>query len=132
MNAEYVVLVAAGLAYLLIGRLFAAPTTHVHAWRLAAWVVSAIVFAAHISYEQFRVHQRPRRTALYAALAVALGALALAVAGAVHSLQAGATNRGLWRVAFIVWPLVTGIPAFLAALLVATVLARFSRHVQSR
>src|SRR5919201_3817262 len=99
MNAEYVVVVAAGLTYLLIGRLFATPTTHVHAWRLAAWVVSAIVFALHISYEHFRMHRRPRRTALYAASAVAIGAFALAVAGAVHSLRAGATNRGLWRLA---------------------------------
>jgi hypothetical protein len=35
-----------GVAYFLIGRLFALPSSHVRVWRLAAWVVSGGVYAA--------------------------------------------------------------------------------------
>ncbi len=69
-----------GVLYSVIGIVFALPTNHVRMWRLAAWVVSAIVFAAHIAYEHFRLGNSPRATALHTALAVAVGAFGLAVA----------------------------------------------------
>ena len=37
-----------GIGYALVGIAFAVPATHVRAWRLAAWVVSAIGYAAHL------------------------------------------------------------------------------------
>src|SRR5450759_888224 len=33
---------------------FALPADHVHAWRLAAWMVSGVAYAAHIGYEHFK------------------------------------------------------------------------------
>jgi hypothetical protein len=117
-----------GFAYFFVGRLFAAPSSQVRMWRLAAWVVSGAAFAAHIAYEHFRLRHTPRITALHAALAVALGAFALAVAGGVHSLLTAPTIRLFsWLLALVVWPLATAVPAFLVALVAAAVLARLSR-----
>jgi len=41
--------VPVGIAYALIGVAFAVPATHVQAWRLAAWALSAIGYGAHIA-----------------------------------------------------------------------------------
>jgi hypothetical protein len=115
-----------GVVYFVVGRVFAAPVTHVHVWRLAAWVVSGAVFAAHIGYEHFRLRHSVRSTAAHAALAVAIGAFGLAVAGAMHSLSVSSTLRPTWLLAFVVWPVATALPAFLVALVAAAVLARVS------
>lgn len=114
-----------GAAYFLIGRLFAAPT-HVQAWRLAAWAVSGAAFATHIAYEHFRLRHAPLSTAAHAALAVALGALALAVAGALHSLSTAPGLRLSWLLAFVAWPVFTAVPAFVVAWVSAAVLRRLS------
>src|SRR5260370_34680051 len=82
-----------GIAYALVGMVFAAPASHVQAWRLAAWVVSAIGYAAHIAYERFRLQNSPGSAALHVAVAVALGAFGLAVGANIHSLSAGSTNQ---------------------------------------
>src|SRR5918911_4368632 len=74
-----------GVLYCVIGVVFALPSNQVRVWRLAAWVVSAAVYAVHIGYEQFRLGNSPRATALHAALAVAVGAFLLAVAATVHA-----------------------------------------------
>ena len=113
-----------GGVYLLIGRVFAAPADHVRAWRLAAWAFSGAAYAAHIGYEHFRLHHSPRSTALHAALAVAIGACALAAAGGLHSILAGSALRPLWLVALVVWPVVTAVPAFLVALVAGALLPR--------
>lgn len=113
-----------GVAYLLIGRGSTLPAGHVEMWRLAAWAASGVVFAAHIGYEHFRLRSSPRRTASHAALAVAIGAFGLAVAGMAHSFVTPAGFRPAWLLALVLWPLITAVPAFLAALLTAVVLAR--------
>lgn len=120
-----------GVAYFLVGRVFAAPTSHWRAWRLAAWAVSGALFAAHIGYEHFRLRSSPRSTALHAALAVALGAFALAVAGAVHSLLTVSSIRLAWLLAFVAWPLITAVPAFVVAFVAAALLARLPRRADS-
>lgn len=120
-----------GLAYFLVGRGFAAPASHVRVWRLAAWLVSGALFAAHIAYEHFRLRHAPRSTALHAALAVALGAFGLAVAGALHALLTTSTLRRSWLLAFVVWPLATAVPAFLVALAAGVVLARLPRRADA-
>lgn len=117
----------AGALYFLIGRGFAAPVTHAHAWRLAAWVVSGAVFAAHIVYEHFRLRSAKRALASHAALAVAIGAFGLAVAGALHTLRAGSALRATWVVALLAFPLATAVPAFLVAFAAGAALARGSR-----
>src|SRR5437899_9092122 len=61
-----------GIGYALVGIAFAVPATHMQAWRLAAWVVSAIGYAVHIAYERFRLQNSPGSAALHVAFAVAL------------------------------------------------------------
>ena len=116
-----------GVVYFLIGRLFSVPTSHVRVWRLAAWAASGAAYAAHIGYEHFRLRHSPRLIALHAAVAVAIGAFALAVAGMVHSLSAASAVRPLWLLALVVWPVATALPAFLVALVAGAALARLRR-----
>src|SRR5256714_14327867 len=124
-------LMLVAVAYAAIGVVFAALAAdahHVRVWRLAAWLASAVVAAAHIWYEQYRLRSSPRATALHAAGAVALGAFGLALAANVHWLFAGTHGQRPPLLALPIWPVITAIPAFLGALAVAAVLAGFSRR----
>ncbi len=117
------------VAYAVIGVGFgilarSADAHHVRLWRLAAWVASGVVALAQIGYEHFRLGSSPRSTALHAAGAVALGAFGLALAANVHSLLAPAQGQRLPLIALVAWPVVTAVPAFLAGLVLAAVLAR--------
>ncbi len=115
-----------GIGYALVGIVFAVPATHVHAWRLAAWVVSAIGYAAHIAYERYRLQNSPGSAALHVAFAVALGAFGLAVGANIHSLSTGSTtqHRQLLLFSLGIWPVMTALPAFVVALGTNIVLAR--------
>ena len=114
-----------GVVYAFVGIVFAVPAGHSKVWRLAAWVVSAVAYAAHICYERFRLLNSPRSAALHVALAVALGAFGVAVGAIIHSLWLGSTNehRRLLLLALGLWPILTALPAFLVALVAAWVLA---------
>jgi vacuolar-type H+-ATPase subunit I/STV1 len=119
-----------GLVYLVAGLLFGAlahsagsQQTRV-AWRLAAWAISVAAFAAHIGYEQFRPGNSPRSTALHAALAVALGAFGLAVSASLHAYT---TQQRFPASMLVLWPIATGIPAFLVAFAAAVILTRVGR-----
>ena len=102
----------AGTLYLIIGVGFAPLSIpSVFFWRLAAWMVSAVVYAAHIGYEQFRIRSSPHSTALHVAFGAAIGAFGLAAAANVHSLLSGTGNLRLLRIALLVWPLITAVPA---------------------
>jgi hypothetical protein len=120
-----------GIVYFLVGRGFALPSSHVRVWRLAAWVVSGGAYAAHIAYEHFKLRNPPRTSALHVALAVAIGAVALAVAGMIHSLSTTSTALSAWLLALVIWPAVTAAPAFLGALVAAAVLARRARSTDA-
>jgi hypothetical protein len=120
-----------GVVYLLIGRLFALPTDHVRVWRLAAWVVSGAVYAAHIGYEHFRLRNSPNVIAWHVALAVAIGALGLAVAGMMYSLSTASVIQLTWLLALVIWPAVTAVPAFFVALVAGVVLARLPRSADA-
>ena len=114
-----------GIGYALVGIAFAVPATHMQAWRLAAWVVSAIGYAAHIAYERFRLQNSPGSAALHVAFAVALGAFGLAIGANIHSLSAGSTrHRHLLLLSLGIWPVITALPAFLVAFGTNRVLAR--------
>ena len=123
-----------GAVYLVSGIAFgvlagqAASHRMVVVWRLAAWAVSAAAFAAHIGYEHFRPRNPPRATALHAAVAVALGAFALAAAAYVHALLVGSGRLLLHTLALAAWPLVTALPAFVVALAAATGLGIIERR----
>jgi hypothetical protein len=116
-----------GVVYLVAGLTFAAlaaaSTQMRSTWRLAAWVISAVAFAAHIWYEHARLGHSPPRSALYASLAVALGAFGLAVAANVHA-QATANHQRSIALALVLWPVMTALPAFVVALATAAALAR--------
>jgi hypothetical protein len=119
-----------GLAYFLIGVSTAALSRGAasgrmgHLWRLAAWLLSAIVFAAHIWYESRRRDAPPKPTAWHAALAVALGGFLLAAASAAHALSAGTGRLGAYGIALVAWPVLVGVPAFLVALVAGFALRR--------
>jgi hypothetical protein len=115
----------AGVLYVIIGVSFASLSVpSVFFWRLATWMVSAVAYAAHIGCEHFRLSNPPRSTALHVALGAAVGAFGLAAAAIVHSLLTGTGNLRLLRIALVIWPLITGVPAFLVALILTALLAR--------
>src|SRR5882762_10456966 len=113
-----------GVVYLVAGISFAALANRAASaqmrvtWRLAAWVISAAAFAAHIGYEHIRLRSSPRTTAVHAALAVALGAFGLAVAASVHA-YAVSSYHPSHAVALVAWPVLTALPAFGVALVAA-------------
>ena len=115
-----------GIGYAVVGIGFAVPATHVRVWRLAAWVVSAIGYAAHIAYERFRLKNSPASAALHVAFAVGLGGFGLAVGANIHSLFAGSSSqhRQLLLLSLGIWPVITALPAFLVAVVMNLVLKR--------
>lgn len=125
------VAVFVGTAYLVTGLVFAAlaGSSGSHqatvAWRLAAWGISAAVYAAHILFEQRQLGSSVLSTASRASLAAALGALGLAVAA---SLRARTTHQHFPAFAIAVWPLGIAVPAFIVAFAAAAVLARWRRN----
>ena len=120
-----------GMVYLLVGIAFpnppaSDPTQFI--WRLAAWAISAVAFVVHAWYEQFRFRNSPRRTALHVSMAVSLGAFGLAVAANIHSFQTATGNHLLLALALVIWPIMTGAPAFVVAFVVAFGLERMQSN----
>ncbi len=102
----------------------AASPQMVTVWRLAAWLLSLVAFVGQIAHEQLRLRSGVRATAAHTAAAVAFGAFALAVAGPVRS-HWGTTD--FWRVAILslpLWPILTGVPAFVVAFVAGSILRR--------
>jgi hypothetical protein len=93
-------------------------------WRLSAWFVSAFVFSVQIWYEHFRLRSAVTSTAIHASVAAAIGAFALAVAARIHATTSGLGNQQLFSLALILWPVLTAIPAFLVAMILASVLEK--------
>lgn len=122
-----------GVVYLIVGIVFGEFAGHAESdqarvlWRRAAWVVSAAVYGAQIGYEHFRLRHSPRSIAIHAAVAVAVGAFALAVAALVHSWQAPSDSIHLLYFALAIWPIMAALPAYLVALAASGLLARHSR-----
>lgn len=88
-------------------------------WRLSAFLLSAVAFAAHTAYEHFRLRNAAQSTAWHASVAVAFGAFALALVANVHDLGSASGYRPRMLIALVTWPLITAVPAFLVALVVA-------------
>ena len=91
-------------------------------WRVLSFLASGLAFAVHIGYEHFRLGNSPRTTATHASLAVALGAFALAVSANVHGQWVHSSQRRLLALALLAWPVMTGVSAFVVALVAAAVL----------
>ena len=118
------VYLVAGLVFGALARVAASGEARV-GWRLAAWVISAVAFAAHIWYEQVRRRNTPAPTALRASLAVALGAFGIAVAASLHG-RAVQHSFPAWGL--VVWPAAAALPAFVVALGAAALLATLHRR----
>ena len=103
-----------------------AGPSRVRFWRLAAWLVSAIIFGAHLAYEQ-RWNPSPLRTASHVSMAVALGAFVLACWILAHALVIDAPQSSLAPLALILFPLLTGPPAFVIALVAAGLASKLRR-----
>jgi hypothetical protein len=121
----------AALLYPIVGITFAAPLQAsspravILLWRFAAWLVSAVIFATHLGYEHSRLRSSLLRGALHSSAAVALGAFLLAVWINVHGLwSASAHQSPLALLALVLFPLVTGPPAFVVGLAILTVMNR--------
>lgn len=133
---ELRVVLAASLGYVAVGMATAAlaggaatarGTTR---WRLAAWVLSLAIFVIHLV-----ASRRDRRAsvpmgAFNVALAVALAAFVLAALGPVRSHW---NDAHLIRVALslVAWPVLTGLPAFVAALLGGHFVKRWSARTHT-
>ncbi len=120
-----------GAAYLAVGIGFAelarisSPGKMRFFWRLAAWAASFALLAAHLAFEIRR--RPPRRAAFHASAGVALGGFGLAAWINLNALAGSGPRSPLTPLALVVFPLVTGIPAFLGAWAAAEVLARLRR-----
>lgn len=103
--------------YSAVGILFAMPSDHVRAWRLAAWVVSMLAYVTHSYFERVRLRNLAITGALHVGSAVALGAFGLALAALIHSILRGQSHEHhrLVGLALLVWPILTGLPAFVVA-----------------
>jgi hypothetical protein len=98
-------------------------------WRLSAFIISGVVFAAHIAYEHFRLRNTARSTAWHVSLAVALGGFALALVANIHDLGSASGYRPRMLIALVAWPLLTAVPAFIIALVLAAVLGLNGRDI---
>jgi hypothetical protein len=114
-----------GALYFVFGVAFAAfaswsASSSMHeAWNRLGFLASAIAFALHLGYEHFRLRTSPLVTASHVAIAVALGAFALAVSANVHGYRVGSSNKRLLAFALLAWPAITAIPAFVVTLVAA-------------
>ena len=93
-------------------------------WRLVAWILSLAVFAAHITAARLRERRSPAVSAVQVALAVALGALVLAAAGPVRAYWGKPNSSRVILLSLVLWPLMTGLPAFAAAFVAGRVIRR--------
>jgi hypothetical protein len=89
-------------------------------WRLSAFIFCGLVFLGHIAFEQFRVHSTPKATACHTSIAVAIGALALAISANMNDLFFASGYRWRMLLALVLWPILTAVPAFVSALILAT------------
>ena len=119
-----VVAMLVGIIYGAIGVLLAIPSNHVQVWRLSAWMISAAVYFLHIGTEHFKLRNSFLASSFHVAAAVAIGGLALAVAALIHSFFVVLPYpRARLYLALVLWPILTGIPSFLVALIVTGLLA---------
>jgi hypothetical protein len=121
----YMTAILVGALYLVVGLASAALAGAAASsqmqffWRLSAFVISAVVFAAHTAHELFRLRNTARPTALHTSIAVAIGGFALALAANIHDLGSVSGYRPRMLIALVAWPLLTAVPAFIVALAVA-------------
>lgn len=130
------VMILVALTYAVVGVATAdfarSPTSQIRtAWRLAAWLLSLVAFAGHIAYEQLRFRSTVRSTAAHTAAAVAVGAFLLAAAGPVRSHWGTTEFLRVSLLSLAVWPILTGVPAYLVALVIGMIVRRLGVREQT-
>jgi hypothetical protein len=121
------VALAVGLVYPLVsivsGSLAAAATSTAGRtrWRLMAWAISAVVFAAQIAYERLRLLSRVGTASLHAAVGAAFGGFFLAGAATIHKMSVDSVDARYF-LALVLWPLAVALPAFAGALVLSAVI----------
>ncbi len=71
-QSQFGTVVVIGILYAVIGVVFALPSSQLRVWRLGAWLFSAGIYAAHISYEHFALRNTPHTAAMHVATAVGI------------------------------------------------------------
>ena len=131
---KWLLVILVGMIYLAVGLVSAelaksAASDRIRfLWRLSPFIISGVVFLAHTAYEHFRLGNTAKWTAFRASLAVAVGAFALALLANIHDLGSATGYRPRMLVAFVAWPILTGGPAFVAALVLALFLGVLDRN----
>lgn len=97
--------------------------------RLAAWLISFIVFAGQITYERASGDRSDRMVAVRCATAVAIAVLIIAIIGPVRTHWGTPDFRRAALSAVVAWPLFTGVVAFVVARAGSAMVAHsMSRH----
>jgi|SRR5689334_5765740 len=130
------IILLAGAAYVVFGAgtvplaemLF--PSAGAKVWRLAAWLLSLVVFGVHLSIERNRPAAR-WTVALRVALGVAVGAFAVAALGPMRAHWGEPARAKLAALSLVAWPLVTGVPAFCVARIADYLLDRMTAGARS-
>jgi len=121
-----VVAAAVAIVYPVVGVGFAVLSATSVAMRLpgrwAAWLACAAAFAVHLAYEHFKLRSAPLRGALHVSAAVAVGALLLAL---------WVTSHSFAPQALVLFPLITTVPAFVAAFVTSALMTRMGRGPRS-
>jgi len=121
----------AGCLYLLIGLVSAdlaggAAGPRQRFWRGMAWLLSAIVFGVHVARDRIRMRFGAVSTASHAALGAALGAFGLAIAATIHGYRVATPHLRALKLSLLIWPMITAVPAFVVAFVIAVILRRDS------
>jgi len=96
-------------------------------WRFAAWSVSVAIFAAHILISRRQPRRSVRQSAGQVAVAVAAATCVLALAGPVRKYWGEPHAARVALLSVALWPVLTGIPSFVVALVAGRVLDRVTR-----
>lgn len=100
--------------------------------RVGIFLVAVAVFCGHLRVELVRSAQRLGASALISSSAVALGTFLLAVYAVSLSWWDSSHVSMSLLSALLIWPVATSLPAFLAALVLGSVMVRFHRRTKSR
>lgn len=129
--------ILAGVLYLAVGTASAAlagaaASSQMRSfWRLSAFGISAVVFAAHLAHEHFRRRNTVLPAAWHVSQAVACGAFGLALVANIHDLGSASGYRPRMLIALVAWPLLTAVPAFVVAIVAAAGLRVMRPGVQA-
>ena len=95
-------------------------------WRLAAWLLSAVIFVGNLIFDHVRLRSGTRDSAVHVAAAVALATFVLAAVGPVRSHWGTSDIARVALLSLPLWPILAGAPAFLIALVAKPILRRLA------